>query len=1128
MKILDDSQAQRYGGDTYAIAFLLNDKQNKAAQPAPFKIHPDAVLPITQTSIGKPWLPGQMGANSKHAAKPGVASQIDALEWHRQRAGGEIVDFIVNQNTMNASVIIRIDPEWVDTVRSGKISKYVSPMISNFEQDVNGELISGEIVHIHSVDVPGYEPAVAQFAGVCTGEYASCRTNLDTLAAAGRMRASAMMAEVGHRLDHLKTVAAAGCQCVTVAAAWQELEHPRGQPDNSGQFVEKAKQSIDRLKESIGNKPPKSEKPKGPYEDIDLGLIKYIESTINGERYEENGGSFFLTRGGDLIGMTWDEAEDPDLQGMFEGGVEHETIFAGILDEAGIDDIHSMEEFMRVTGMIRYGRTGGGTYAEIYHPPTSAQRDRLSEDAEGLAYDLIGNMENANEVFFRRSIGAAGEWRDEDHPRGQPSNSGQFVEKVNKSIDRLKESMSPKTDKFEPKNTKLPEDDYGQFATFYFDDRTRRLVEEYNPEYDWEIMGEDFPVVDDMEKVEEMMEILEEYITLDGMGYINAGHQDAYDESHTVYRGMSMPNFKAYLEHGGKTGMHQRDNYTPDEDIDFVSTSLSVDVANEFGLGRDGVTLVFDTSDIPDEDVDVVEYENRPDWHIKKDGKRIRPDERFGGTHSAKYYQEREVRIKSKSEPRLEAILVPAFSKEDTLSELKELYKKYDLNVGVYDVKGVPISMGATAAATGTVSACDQLIQTIDTVSAAWNPFKHPRGQPSNSGQFKKKDGGSLPNIEQKKNVANLLPKLNQLQHHVNKEEAMSMAMTAIENLIQVIQQVGVAGTASAAGWDEDKHPRGQPANSGQFVENVNKSIDKLKEGMDTKTDDTPYLKQHAEQVKNIDVDAMAKELDDAFSGDDIYWDMSTALGHVENALKTDNGGLDSEVMKRAARTMENKIVDDESLNIPHNLSKDVLMALERKYNKHPDEEWVDQFVKDGKWTSVVYRYPGDAYRLFPNATTRQVSALSNAVDTIYMKTYVESEHLWRGMSKQELVRLLEGDRLPRVKSFTISADVAIQFSLHAGELTRAVVEIKREKLHDKLHHQGYDILGDGDAGDRGNRQGMDFIHEWEHQMDGYDWDELESPTIYLPQDEGGWRDEELQSMIEKKGGTVKWLKAVA
>ena len=181
---------------------------------------------------------GQMGKNTRHIAKEGVASQTDALDWHRARSAGHIVDFIVNYQTGNTSVIIEIYPKFVDAVRQGKMSKYVSPMISNFEQDENGELVSGEIVHIHSVDWPGYEPEVAQFQGICTGELSSCKANLMTVAATGPTRPSEMMAQIAHKIDHLKTIAAAGCQCTTVAAGrkYDEDKHKR---DEKGQYAKK-------------------------------------------------------------------------------------------------------------------------------------------------------------------------------------------------------------------------------------------------------------------------------------------------------------------------------------------------------------------------------------------------------------------------------------------------------------------------------------------------------------------------------------------------------------------------------------------------------------------------------------------------------------------------------------------------------------------------------------------------------------------------------------------------------------------------------------------------------------------------------------------------------------------------
>ena len=79
----------------------------------------------------------------------------------------------------------------------------------------------------------------------------------------------------------------------------------------------------------------------------------------------------------------------------------------GILDDAKIYDIHTMEQFLRVTGFVRFSDNAGGAGAEIHQPLSSAQRSELGYYADDIFLDLEGAMEGKNEVFIRRSIGGA-------------------------------------------------------------------------------------------------------------------------------------------------------------------------------------------------------------------------------------------------------------------------------------------------------------------------------------------------------------------------------------------------------------------------------------------------------------------------------------------------------------------------------------------------------------------------------------------------------------------------------------------------------------------------------------------------------------------------------------------------
>ena len=193
LKLLEKEYARDLGLDvtdsTYAIGFLLNSKMNNAADPIPFKVAESALEQIASTAIGKPWIPGTKGKNTLHIRKEGVADQTDVIDFHRNHAGGTIVQYYINPITKNVSVIVKLFPDFVKQVRDGKVSDYLSPMLGNITQDeTTGEVTFAEIVHLHSVDVPGYEKAIAKFAGTCTGPIGQCMKELTTLAASGHLK----------------------------------------------------------------------------------------------------------------------------------------------------------------------------------------------------------------------------------------------------------------------------------------------------------------------------------------------------------------------------------------------------------------------------------------------------------------------------------------------------------------------------------------------------------------------------------------------------------------------------------------------------------------------------------------------------------------------------------------------------------------------------------------------------------------------------------------------------------------------------------------------------------------------------------------------------------------------------
>ena len=194
LRLLESKQADELLGQssaskTYAIGFLLNDEMNQAADPIPFKVSESALEKIAQSAVGKPWIPGTKGENDLHIRKPGVSDQTDVIDFHRKHAGGTIVSYYLNPKTNNVSVIVEIFPEFIDMIKNNQISEFLSPMLGNITQDRStGEIVDAEIVHLHSVDVPGYEKKIAKFSGTCKGPIGQCMTELVAVAAAGKIK----------------------------------------------------------------------------------------------------------------------------------------------------------------------------------------------------------------------------------------------------------------------------------------------------------------------------------------------------------------------------------------------------------------------------------------------------------------------------------------------------------------------------------------------------------------------------------------------------------------------------------------------------------------------------------------------------------------------------------------------------------------------------------------------------------------------------------------------------------------------------------------------------------------------------------------------------------------------------
>ena len=182
---LDRSLNLKTEGAMYIQAFLINSRQNHAADPKPFKIHPKSLRRIAASAYGRPWLPYPQ-PDGKHHKPHEYASANEMLEYQKKFAGGEIVAVFVNEESQNANVIIEVYPEFQDDVRNNKIPPYVSPMVHNYTVDKQGQMVGADIIHLQSVKTPGYDAQIAKINGVCTDKgLRACMMELRPMAAAG-------------------------------------------------------------------------------------------------------------------------------------------------------------------------------------------------------------------------------------------------------------------------------------------------------------------------------------------------------------------------------------------------------------------------------------------------------------------------------------------------------------------------------------------------------------------------------------------------------------------------------------------------------------------------------------------------------------------------------------------------------------------------------------------------------------------------------------------------------------------------------------------------------------------------------------------------------------------------------
>lgn len=174
----------------YLKWFLINDRQNQAADPEPFKVHPGALDKIASSAVGRPFI---VGPNPNKHVRGATGDPGEIIKVQQHWAIGEMVRHMINAVSRNAYAVVEIFDEFADEVRQGRvrgasIPPYSSPLVEVFKTNAQGEITDGRILHLQAVGQPGYDPAVAKLVGACEGMLGDCMRKLRALGASGALK----------------------------------------------------------------------------------------------------------------------------------------------------------------------------------------------------------------------------------------------------------------------------------------------------------------------------------------------------------------------------------------------------------------------------------------------------------------------------------------------------------------------------------------------------------------------------------------------------------------------------------------------------------------------------------------------------------------------------------------------------------------------------------------------------------------------------------------------------------------------------------------------------------------------------------------------------------------------------
>ena len=186
------------GDKTYVFKFLFNDTLNNAVDPRKFKLDAKDLDKYAKQSIGRPYIVRADG-NPLHIRIAESGNKNDdiksMIELQTKYSVGDIKS-TVRTGSNNVYGIIEVYDEYVQDIPT--FPQFTSPTFYLHEMGANGtDVTNAEFLNIQGVPSPGYSKTVAGIKGTCTGGIEQCSRELRVLGAAGSLKSTRSLGNLG-------------------------------------------------------------------------------------------------------------------------------------------------------------------------------------------------------------------------------------------------------------------------------------------------------------------------------------------------------------------------------------------------------------------------------------------------------------------------------------------------------------------------------------------------------------------------------------------------------------------------------------------------------------------------------------------------------------------------------------------------------------------------------------------------------------------------------------------------------------------------------------------------------------------------------------------------------------------